>query len=357
MENALTARDSLMDHEQDVLFEVKRGIGGNVGCILLNRPQALNALTETMCTQIDSHLQAWDEDEAIKAVIIRGEGKRAFCAGGDIRQLYLDRDTAKQKPNPFFQIEYQMNTRLHHFSKPYFAFLDGIVMGGGMGISIHGSHRIATERLKMAMPETGIGFFPDVGGGYFLTRCPHKIGWYLGLTGNLIHAADALQAGLATHIISSDRLDELEQTIIETHFTNNFDAIDRLLTPFSVPMSNTKIWQHRQDIAFWFDTDNVEEIFLRLEAAQSDFAHQTLDDLLHRSPTSLKVTLAHLNRSQTLRFDEIIQTEYKIAQQFLQNPDFYEGIRAALIDKDQQPNWQPDRISKVPTATIDTFLE
>ncbi len=347
-----------MDNNQDIIFSEIDGASGIVGHILLNRPKALNALSKTMCMALGKQLQQWENNSNIKAIMIEGAGDRAFCAGGDVRQLFAsEKQHVLQHAMSFFKQEYATNAILHHLTKPYIAFLDGITMGGGAGVSVHGKFRVATEKLRFAMPETAIGFFPDIGAGYFLTRCPNKIGWYLGLTGNTIKAADALAMGLVTHYVLSEKLQTLKQSIIESSFdANHIEQIDELLRQFTTQSEDAEIWQHANMIEHCFSKTTVEAIIQALKDSKTDFGQQTVDVLLRRSPISLKITLAHLNRCANKSFDEIIQSDYQLAEQFMQGHDFCEGVRAALIDKDQNPKWQPDALSKVTDDDINAYL-
>lgn len=338
---------------EDIIINIQN----HIGIILLNRPKALNALSLEMVNALGDTLKKWENDATINAVIIKGSGDRAFCAGGDIRSIYHLREEVKANPGEFFAFEYRMNTLLHHFKKPYISLLDGITMGGGVGISIHGSHRIATERLLFAMPETAIGFFPDVGAGYFLTRCPDYFGFYLGLTGERIGAADAAKLGLITHTVASNQLPELEHALIDAgNRLNNAEQLERQLNNFIIPAKNTTLWQHRDTINECFSAPTVADVLLKLEHIETDFAKNTLKTLLKRSPTSLAVTLKHLQLSQHETFNQIIEREYHIAQNFLRHHDFFEGVRAAVIDKGDTPQWLPARISDIDQATIEAYF-
>ena len=323
---------------------------GTLGCATLNRPAAFNALTHNMCVLLSKQLEAWEQDKNITAVLIRSTHEKAFCAGGDIRRIY-DSGLAKDDyALRFFKDEYHLNQQIKNYKKPYIALLDGITMGGGVGISVHGSHRIVTEKTTFAMPETGIGFFPDVGGSYFLPRCPGYIGTYLALTGARLKAADCLYACIATHFMSSAKMeafiDRLRQTTVEV-----------ALSEFASDPGPASLSQFRSDIDHCFNKNSVEEIFAALQALNTDWALSTLKQLQQSSPTSLKVTLKALQLGQDLDLNPCLAMEYKIAQGFMQHPDFFEGVRARIVDKDQAPVWQPAQLETVTDTMIATFFK
>jgi enoyl-CoA hydratase len=344
-----------------ILFEVLPGPHGSIGLITLNRPNQLNALNEEMCLTLSTHLSDWDAQEQIKAVLICGAGERAFCAGGDVRSIYSLRDQL-EKGRYFFAKEYQLNAQIYHFKKPYIAWMDGITMGGGAGISIHGSHRIATEKLQFAMPETGIGFFTDVGATYFLSRLPGKIGCYLGLTGQVLEAAEALQIGLVDSVLLSTDFQPLLNQLTQAHWGENPHAVvDQLLAPLSFFMSTTDVeenWiQHRATIDRCFAAPSVEEIHAALDKTGDAWSQKTAQLLHTRSPTSLKVVRQALENAATLDFDACMAMEYRLACHFLEKPDFYEGVRAAVIDKDRSPVWQPPTLEAVDAKTISRYFD
>jgi enoyl-CoA hydratase/carnithine racemase len=344
---------------QDVLFEVIQGNGGGIGLITLNRPQALNALTHTMCLKIDETLQFWEEDQHIKAVVTQGVGEKAFCAGGDIRSLYdLGKQQRYDEAMQFFNDEYRLNYRISHYSKPYIAFMDGITMGGGMGLSIHGAFRIGTERLSMAMPETGIGFFPDIGGTYFLPRCPDEMGTYLGLTGARINAADALYVNLIDHVVPSYRLPELLNLLVETEFaSSDLEIVNELLAKFNTPTEASELYCHRDIIEECFAKDTIEAIMDTLKKHQATWYQQALESLKKKSPLSLKVTLEALRRGVTMDLKHCQQMEFNLCYHFMRDHDFYEGVRALLIDKDKNPQWLPASLDKASKAKVDSYFE
>lgn len=347
-----------MQAEKDITLTELKGQHGNIGEIFLNRPKALNALTRDMCIAIRTQLNEWENNSTIKAVIIKGAGDRAFCAGGDIRKMYeLKKTDETEKASFFFKDEYSMNTKIFHFNKPYISFLNGLTMGGGAGVSIHGSHRIATEKFVFAMPESGIGFFTDIGASYFLTRCPHYLGWYLALTGNKINAADALSLGLITHFMDSHQLDKLEQQLLDTKFENDpFISVSNIIKKFHQNNQNIELTQYKKQIASIFSADSVETIIGQLENSKETFLQEAAKTMKKRSPTSLKVIFEQFHRAKKMEFDTIMEMEYIIALNFLKSHDFFEGIRAALIDKDQNPHWKPDKLSDITNKYIDSFF-
>jgi len=335
--------------EDDILFEVAQGRGR----VILNRPKALNALSFAMAERMDARLKDWAEDASVRFVVIEGAGERAFCAGGDIRELYRSMDDpASTLAADFYRVEYRLNHRIFTFPKPYVALIDGVVMGGGVGISVHGSHRVVGDRLLFAMPETGIGLFPDVGGSYFLPRLPGRLGTYLGLTGARIGAADALYCGIATHYVPSDRFGALDAALAE----GGADAIDAAIARFAADPGPAPLAEHRAAIDRCFAPDTVEEILAALEAEGGDWARATRATLAAKSPTSLKVTLRQLRRGAGLDFAEAMRMEFRLSQHFCAGHDFREGIRAVVIDKDNAPRWRPDRLDAVSEAEVEGYF-
>lgn len=347
-----------MSLNSDILFHEMPAKDGRIGIITLNRPAVLNALNFTMITSLYEQLKHWAAIPAIKAVIIMASEGRAFCAGGDLRATY-EWYLAGAPPMNFFQDEYRLNQLIFHFPKPYIAFLDGITMGGGAGITIPGSHRVATERLIFAMPETGIGFFPDVGGSYFLSRLPHRIGFYLGLTGAKINADEAAALQLAQHKISREDLPRLLHTLTDHSWEENpYQTVTDIIQEFETTIDSAQLplLQHQDIIDQCFSHDTVEAIFESLNAADDPFSQETLKILNKKSPTSLKISLRALQLGQTLDFDACMQMEYRLANRFLQGHDFFEGIRAVIIDKDQAPRWNPAQIETVSLTDVEKYF-
>lgn len=328
---------------EEILFSQDTG----VGVITLNRPDVLNALSTDMCLKLDEKLKEWESNDEINIVIIEGAGEKAFCAGGDVRSIveqgYQENVIAKE----FFATEYKMNARIHHFSKPFIALLDGIVMGGGVGVSIHGSHRIVTEKTLFAMPESAIGLIPDVGGSYFLPRLPGSLGRYLGLTGARLKGSDILYAGIGTAYISSDKINDLVVALKKENIASH-DDVDQLIAKFAEDPGYAPIDEFRDLIDAAFSELTVEDVFEHLSEIDHDWARETHAVLKKMSPISLKVITEQLNRGGKLEFDDCMIMEYRIVCAIsAYDSDFYEGVRAVLIDKDHNPNWMPDSLGDV----------
>ena len=332
---------------EDVLFERR----GAVGVVTLNRSKALNALTRDMCVVMRAQLRAWESDDAIKTIVIRGNGDRAFCAGGDIRALYESGKSGTPYALEFYRDEYRLNATIKHLGKPSVALLHGIVMGGGVGVSVHGSHRVASESMVFAMPETGIGLFPDVGGSYFLPRCPGELGTYLALTGERLKTADALYAGIATHFVPAARTQEL-LAILE-----GGAEPDLALRSFVEHLSEAPLAEAREAIDRTFSESSVEGILTAFDSDGSHWAQQTAATIRKKSPTSLKITLEQLRRGRRLSFNDCMRMEYRMVNRIVEGHDFYEGVRATIIDKDNAPNWRPAELANVTSAQVEKYFE
>ena len=329
--------------KSEVIFEEKPGIG----FITLNRPDVLNALSTKMCLLIDQKLQTWEREPSIKAVIIKGSGEKAFCAGGDVRNIVAQGPDNNIVAREFFAAEYRMNARIFHFPKPYIALLDGITMGGGVGVSIHGSHRIVTEKTLFAMPEASIGLFPDVGSSYFLPRFPGSLGLYLGLTGARLKGADILYTGIGTAYINSEKLIDFVEAVINEKVASH-DDVDKIIARFAEDPGEAQIDEYRDLIDAAFSENTVEDIFEHLSDIDHDWAKQTLAVLKKMSPMSLKVITEQLSRAKELEFDDCMLMEYRIACALSSyDSDFYEGVRAVLIDKDHNQKWLPETLGQV----------
>ncbi|MEO3429810.1 enoyl-CoA hydratase/isomerase family protein [Pelagibius sp. CAU 1746] len=340
-----------MSEEQEILFEVKHG----VGFITLNRPKALNALTLGMIREMSLQLSAWQEDSSVKAVAIRGAGDRAFCAGGDVRAVWEAGRRGDPLTADFFREEYRLNRMIHVLAKPYVALIDGITMGGGVGLSVHGSHRVAGDRTMVAMPEVGIGLFPDVGGTYFLPRLPGRLGLFLALTGWRLNPADALYCGVATDYVPSDRRGDLLAAFAELDWSSAQPdtLVDGLIERFKTDPGTSELADHQQLIDHCFSARSVESILAALDDSGDDWAAKVAAIIRKQSPTSLKVTFAQLEKGGELDFDQAMIQEYRMSQAFMAGKDFYEGIRALLVDKDHQPKWEPGRLSEVPAGLVE----
>ena len=337
----------------DVLFDRL----GRAGRITLNRPQALNALSHEMCRALHAGLAEWARDDAVGLVIIDGAGERAFCAGGDVRALYADWQAGGDARFGFYRDEYRLNAFIKRYPKPYVALVDGIVMGGGVGVSIHGSHRVATERTVFAMPETGIGLFPDVGGTYFLPRLPGQIGLFLGLTGHRLKAADCLYAGLAEAAVPSERLPDLVDALGGAADAGSVTAIlQRFAAPPEPAPQAASLPALRAAIDDCFGESSVERILSELERHDTEFAQITAANLRQKSPTSLKVTLKQLRAGARLGFEDCMRLEYRLACRFMQAQDFFEGVRAVVIDKDNKPAWRPDSLEAVSEEAVAAYF-
>lgn len=325
----------------------------NLGLITLNRPEALNALNTKMCEIITKALLKWENQENIKAILVIGVGDRAFCAGGDIIMLHNSGRDNNDNAEIFWRTEYALNELIHSYSKPYIALIDGITMGGGVGISVHGKYRIAGEKTLFAMPETGIGYFPDVGGTYFLPRLGRAIGNWLGLTGARLNGALAYEIGLATHYISNENKNNLINALKETNFNGDNVQIENILNKYCQTAPQIEL---SNDVKC-FDADNLAKIFDNLQNANSDWANVQLKQLNTKSPNAMAATLHALNEGKTLDFKNAMRRELNLSLNFLKSNDFYEGIRAQVIDKDRNPKWQNQNISQISKAQIDKLFE
>ncbi len=332
-----------MSADAEILFEEKSGLG----IITLNRPKALNSLSTDMCAQMDKALIKWADDDGIKAVIIQGAGEKAFCAGGDVKTLAENSPEDHHMATEFFGVEYVMNSRIYHFPKPYIALLDGITMGGGVGVSVHGSHRIITERTLFAMPESAIGLIPDVGGSYFMPRLPGKLGMYLGLTGARLRGADILYAGVGTSYMSSEKIEGFVDALAEADIQDATD-VDRVIAEFAEDPGEAKLDEYRDLIDAAFGEDNLEDILDHLDAIDHDWADKTLATLKKMSPISMKVIIEQILRGADQEFNDAMKMEFRIVSHIVSyQSDFYEGVRAVLIDKDQNPTWKPGTVEGV----------
>ena len=320
------------------------GRQGRIGRLTINRPKALNAIDHAMIRTLHRALDIWRRDPAIEAVVIEGAGGRAFCSGGDIRRV-RDMAMAGQyaEIETFFADEYELNSAIAHYPKPYVALIDGVCMGGGMGLAIHGSARVVTDAAMLAMPETGIGFFPDVGASFFLPRLPGHHGMFLALTGTRVQGADAVGLGLATHHITRDRLALLADEMAE----NGVAALPHTAQPSRMDPS----LEHAEVVAC-FGADSVAGILERLARLDSAPAQEALSTLQSKSPTAVLRTfeLMRLGAGRTL--DQCLEIELALTRHAVRHPDFAEGVRALVVDKDRNPRWSPARIEDVPLDEV-----
>lgn len=338
-----------MDSEPEILFSRR----GAAGIVTLNRPKALNAVTHGMVKALRAQLDAWSNDDAVTRVVVTAAGARAFSAGGDIRHLYdLGKDGKLGDMLQFWRDEYPLNAAIKGYRKPYVSLIDGIVMGGGVGVSVHGSHRVAGDRYSFAMPEVGIGFFPDVGATWFLPRMPSETGTYCALTGERFNAADAVAAGLATHRIPSARFPALLEGLTGTV------SVDAVLAAFSEPAGEGPIMARRAAIDRLFAGSSVETILAALDAeavscsADAAWAAKTAATMRAKSPLSLKIALAQVRRGKAWDFAACMRAEFRIVSRIIEGHDFYEGVRAVIVDKDNAPRWRPASLAEVSEAQV-----
>ncbi len=343
----------MMTDSPSVIFDASRG----VGTIHLNRPRALNALTLEMCAAIQRQLGIWAADNTIRLVVVTGEGERAFCAGGDVRWVY---ECAQRDPVSalrFFAAEYAMDWTIARYPKPYVSLIDGIAMGGGLGLSVNGRFRVVTENVLAAMPETGIGLIPDVGATTFLNSCPGHTGLYLGLTGTRLDAADALYTGLATHFVPHTRLDELVEAFASMDPGEDVPtSVEATLQQFAETPGSSALASQQEEIDRIFEADTVEDILSRLDAATTPFSAAAAKALRQRSPTSLKITVRQLRGYPDLTVDQSLVLEYRVISHILERHDFFEGVRAVVIDKTGEPRWKPETLDVVREADVEAHF-
>jgi len=347
--------------EPEVLME-KRGTALSV---VLNRPKALNALTLQMVRDLMQALRTASSDDAVKCMVLRGAGGKAFCAGGDVKGVW---QAAKQPasaassasasslslPDSFFREEYELNAAIARMPKPQLSLWDGIVMGGGAGVSVHGRFRVATERSLFAMPETSIGFFPDVGASSFLSSLPGELGTYIALSGDRLEAADLMYTGLATHFVPSTNLAELEREICQVQTAED---IEELLSRLGSAAPTPPLQEVRATVDRCFAHDTVEAIESSLAADGGVWAAKALQTLSQRSPTSKKVALRLLRGAKNKTLGQCLRAEFRASQRFVTPPsDFFEGIRAALVDKDKKPIWAPQQTAEVTDAIVEEYF-
>ncbi len=334
-----------------------------VGFIKINRPHVLNSINLEAVIQIRAALNKWENDDDIAIICMYGEGEKGFCAGGDMKLFYeLDRDEVIGYARDFFSKEYDLDYKIHTYPKPVVAYMNGIVMGGGVGLSIGATYRIVTEKTKWAMPEMNIGFFPDVGASYFLNKLPGYSGSYLALTAGVIDANDAMYVGVANKYLESSGWEELKKAMCAHRWTAHTVKVelDQLLASYCINTkepSRLSLVQAKIDAHFHYDT--VEEIVASLKnvAKHDKWAQETLNILLSKSPTSLKVALQQLREGKGKSLKECLEMEKQMAVQFMHSHDFYEGIRAVLVDKDRSPKWKPETIEGVTKDDVNCFFQ
>ncbi|WP_176084948.1 enoyl-CoA hydratase/isomerase family protein [Martelella sp. HB161492] len=341
--------DATVATEEPVLIETR----GAVGLITINRPKALNALTHQIIRDMHAAITAFEHAPDIAAILVTGNGSRGLSAGGDVREVREKVLASDASAIDFLADEYRMNAHIARLDKPYIAIMDGIVMGGGLGISAHGSHRIVTERSRLAMPETGIGLLPDIGATWFLSLPDHEFGTYMGLSGATVGPADAIRMKIADHFVPASRLPRLVEAILALEGETLEQALDPLIADFATSPAFSPIeFEHRLiDIAFRHDT--VGQILAALRRDGGAFALQTVRQIEGRCPVSVRLTLELIREGgRSERLEDCLEREFAAGQKMIFRPDFAEGVRATLIDKDHDPHWQPDSLDAVDDAMI-----
>ncbi len=336
-----------MQHSDDEVLVERRGA---VGSLVLNRPHAMNAITRSMILRIAAALDEWEHDDSVKTVLLTGAGERGLCAGGDIVGMYHDALAGGDGTRLFWHDEYLLNARIARYPKPYVAFMDGVVLGGGIGVSAHANARIVTERTRFGMPEVGIGFSPDVGGPWLLSRAPGELGTHLAMTGRMGSGADAVALGFADHYVESDWLPALA-TALET--TPAAEAIAAVAMPAPAsPLAAQRSW-----IDSCYEGDDAATIVARLQASTVSAARETASIILTKSPTGVSVALEAVRRARQLdSLEEALEQDWRVSTSFLHGTELIEGIRAQVIDKDRMPRWSPASLSDVARADIEAYF-
>jgi enoyl-CoA hydratase len=341
------------DSEGDLIARVE----GSAGIIRLNRPKAINAVTLEMFRETDKALDRFEADPKVALILLEGAGERGLCAGGDIRALYESSKVNGDLGKILWREEYILNARIKEFEKPYVAFMDGIVMGGGVGLSAHSRHRVVTERTKLAMPEVGLGFFPDVGGTWLLSHAPGELGTYFGLTGHTMNGPDAIYAGFADAVVPSNRLAALRDELTKLRPGTQSREVKALIDRFATGETSGPVAGLRPQIDKWFGFDRMQDIVAALQRDGSELALSTLKTLGEKSPRGMVVTLKLLRLARSASsLEECLVREYRAALEVFRSEDFREGVRAAVIDKDRNPRWQPSRIDDVTPEMIAPYF-
>jgi enoyl-CoA hydratase len=344
---------AVVDTEGDLI--VRRE--GSAGIIRLNRPKAINAMTLEMSEGIDAALDRFEADPDVAVVVLEGTGERGLCAGGDIRGLYESSRAGGDLGKRFWRQEYIMNARIAKFPKPYVAFMDGLVMGGGVGLSAHARHRVVTEKTKLAMPEVGLGFFPDVGGTWLLSRAPGEIGTYFGLTGQTMNGPDAIYARFADTVVPTAKLAALRDVLTKVRPGTASSEIKLLIDGFALREAAGPVAALQSNIDAWFAHDRMEDIVAALQRDGSEQAASTLKALSEKSPRGMVVTLKLLRLARaSSSLEECLVREYRAALEVFASDDFREGVRAAVIDKDRNPKWSPAAIEDVTPEMIAPYF-
>lgn len=332
-----------------------------VALLTLNRPDVLNSLNLSMVSTIHEHLENWKSDDSVKIIIIKGAGNKAFCAGGDIKSIYEAKNNKEIRhlAEEFFEEEYELDKYIYNYPKPIIANLDGIVMGGGVGLTYGAKYRIVTEKTRWAMPEVNLGFFPDVGAGYFLNKMPGHIGTFLALTGEMISGVDVLYANAADYLISSSQIDEcMNEFINESSYSEDSlnEQIEKKLESYKSGYCENELEQIESFINHHFKYESVEEIISSLKADKSEFAQKYYELLLKKSPVSLKVILKQLVDYKNKTIDESLEMDRILVSHFLDHNDFYEGVRSILVDKDRNPKYEYTTLGSVPNSFVKSFF-
>jgi enoyl-CoA hydratase len=349
----MTAAQAVAGAEPDLIARRE----GSAGIIRLNRPRAINAVTLEMFRDIDKALDAFEADPAIGVVLLEGAGERGLCAGGDIRALYESSLVKGDLGRILWREEYILNARIAKFAKPYVSFMDGIVMGGGVGLSAHSSHRVVTERTKLAMPEVGLGFFPDVGGTWLLARAPGEIGTYFGLTGQTMNGPDAVYAGFADAVVPSAKLAVLREALAKVPRGVSAAEVTRVIDGFASGETSGPVAAIEPQIDRWFGHDQMHDIVAALQADGSELAQATLKTLNEKSPRGMVVALKLLRLARaSSSLEACLVREYRAALEVFASDDFREGVRAAVIDKDRNPKWSPSRIDDVTPEMVAPYF-
>ena len=330
---------------------------GSAGVIRLNRPKAINAVTLEMFRDVEKALDAFEVDPAVAVILLEGAGERGLCAGGDIRALWENSKVNGDLGKILWREEYILNARIKKFPKPYVAFMDGIVMGGGVGLSAHSSHRVVTEKTKLAMPEVGLGFFPDVGGTWLLSHSPGEVGTYFGLTGQTMNGPDAIYSGFADAVVPSAMLPALREALTKVPARATAAEIKALIAGFATSETSGPVAAQRAQIDKWFAHDRMQDIVGALRQDGSELAQATLKVLGEKSPRGMVVTLKLLRLARkAASLEECLVREYRAALQVFASDDFREGVRAAVIDKDRSPKWSPPRIEDVTPEMVAPYF-
>jgi enoyl-CoA hydratase/carnithine racemase len=330
---------------------------GFAGVIRLNRPKALNAITLEMFRDIDKALDVFEADRDVSIIVLEGAGDRGLCAGGDIRALYEDSQVGGDLGKTLWREEYILNARIKKFPKPYVAFMDGIVMGGGVGLSAHSSHRVVTERTKLAMPEVGLGFFPDVGGTWLLSHSPGEIGTYFGLTGQTMNGPDAIYAGFADAVVPSAELAALREALTKVRPGTTGGEVKALIEGFATGEKAGPVAAKQTTIDRWFAFERMEDVVAALKRDGSELAQSSLKTLGEKSPRGMVVTLKLLRLARKASsLEECLVREYRAALEVFRSDDFREGVRAAVIDKDRNPKWSPPKIEDVSPEMVAPYF-